>query len=377
MRSALVLALVLVSSVSPFCPSAGAAPADELYRAGVAARLEKRFDEAAGLLARASRLQPDNADIWVQLGLALSVAGKRDAARSAFEKAIFLAPDYVDAHLGLARLAFWRGDLAEAGERLATARRCEPDNKEVAILDQQVAAARAAARVWRLDIGGNASDLSDALPAWTEGSVALSRKIGPNMTVAALVKMAERFGATDSYFEGRLDYRFSDRFGARLFAGATPDADFLPEYAAGVGASLKVGADDGRFGPSVLSADIAYFRYRDDAVVRIDPALQHYLLGGRAWLTLQLIATSSNKTDWSGGYVVRGDLRLADGVRVFAGLGDAPDLSGGTVIASRSLFGGVAIALSDRVSAVLSLSRTDLEGSYSRQEAAVGISVAF
>ncbi len=361
-----------------FLAPAGAGQVDEFYRAGVAARLEQRFDEAAGLLTRASRLQPANADIWVQLGFALSAAGRRQEARAAFEQAVLLAPAYADAHRGLARLAFWRGDLEEAGQLLATARGLDPRNEETALLERQVARARAASdRSWRLDLGASASDLSGDLPSWKEGTVQLSRKVSPDVRVAAAVRTAERFGAADSYFEARIDYRLNPKIRTWLFAGSTPFADFLPVSALGIGASAEAGHGQGWFGPSVLSGEFAYYHYRGDDVIRINPAVQLYLLEGRAWVTLQIIATSSQIAGWSSGYVARGDLQLNDRLRIFAGYGDAPDLSDGEIISSRSLFGGMSIAISDRVSAVLSLTRTGLKGAYWRNEAGLGISVEF
>lgn len=361
-----------------FLAPAGAGQVDEMYRAGVTARLEQRFDEAAGLLARASRLQPENADIWVQLGFALSAAGQWQEARAAFEQAVMLAPAYADAHRGLARLAFWRGDLDEAGQRLATARALDPRNEETALLERQVALARAASdRSWRLDIGASASDLSGALPSWKEGSVRLSRKVSPDVRLAAAVRAAERFGASDRYFEVRLDYQLDPKIRAWLFAGSTPSADFLPETALGVGASVKAGDGKGWLGPAVLSGEIAYFHYRDDDVVRLNPAVQLYLFQGRAWVTLHAIITSSAKAGWTGGHVARGDLQLNDRLRIFVGHGDAPDLSDGQIIPSRSLFGGIALAISDRVSAVLSLTRTELKGAYRRNDAGLAIAVEF
>jgi YaiO family outer membrane protein len=371
-----VLTFVALASLFPMPVCAG--EVDDLYRGGVAARLDQRFEAAVDLLSRAAQLQPENADIWVQLGFARSAAGQLDEARAAFEQAVLLAPGYVDAHLGLARLAFWRGDLDEAGQRLATVRRLDPGNEEAALVAQQVADARAVShRVWRLDMGASASDLSDALPGWREGTVSLSRRVNTEMTVAAAVRSAERFGAADSYFEGRIDYRFDQKIRAWLFAGATPSADFLPQSALGIGASAKIGEDGEGFGPAVLSGEIANFHYSDDDVTRINPALQIYLFKGRAWMSVQGIATFSAKAGWSGGYVARGDIKLDDRLRIFAGYGDAPDLSNGETIASRSMFGGIAIALSDRVSAVLSLTRTELDGAYSRNEAGLAIGVAF
>ena len=377
-KSTLTFASVFVALGFLFCVPASAEQVDALYSAGVAARHDQRFDEAASLLTRAARLQPENADIWVQLGFAESAAGRLDEAQAAFEQAVFLAPNYVDAHLGLARLAFWQSDLDAAGQLLATARRFDPGNEEAILLEQQLAGARATSdRPWRFDMGVSASDLSGVLPAWKEGTIALSRKVSPQMTVAAAVRSAERFGAVDSYFESRVDYRFNQKISAWLFAGSTPSADFLPKNALGTGASAKVGQDEGWFGPAILSGEIAYFYYRDDNIIRINPALQLYLFERRAWVTVQAIATSSETAGRTGGYVARGDLQLDDRLRIFAGYGDAPDLSDGRTIPSRSIFGGIAITLSDRVSVVLSATRTELEGAYSRNEAGLGISAAF
>ena len=106
---AFTLVLTFAALGSLFPVPASAEQVDALYRAGLAARLDQRFDAAAGLLTRAARLQPENADIWVQLGFAERAVGRLDEARAAFEQAVSLAPAYVDTHLGLARLAFRRG----------------------------------------------------------------------------------------------------------------------------------------------------------------------------------------------------------------------------------------------------------------------------
>ncbi len=113
---------------------AGAQTVDELYAEGVKARLEQRLDEAAGLLARALALQPDNADALVQLGFVELGRGDTKAARRSFTDALAIAPDYADAEYGVALVEFREGNLDRAlaiAEPLA-ARQAE--NQDVADL---------------------------------------------------------------------------------------------------------------------------------------------------------------------------------------------------------------------------------------------------
>lgn len=122
------------------------AEAEPLYREGVEARRSGRLVRALEALSGAVRRQPENADAQVQLGLTLIGLRRYDQARSALTKAVAIAPDYADARLGLARLAFFRQDLAEAERELKTILDRAPRNVEAEALRAQVAKARRAAR---------------------------------------------------------------------------------------------------------------------------------------------------------------------------------------------------------------------------------------
>ena len=120
---------------------------EELYRQGVTARMEQRFEEALSLLERARALDPDNSDILVQIGFAQLALANNAAARQAFEQALTIAPSYEDARFGLAQIAFRSGDLAEARRLTETVLGAQPDNAEAMQLSALIEAAEKAEQV--------------------------------------------------------------------------------------------------------------------------------------------------------------------------------------------------------------------------------------
>lgn len=115
--------------------------AEELYRDGQAARIEQRFEDAVSLLEHAKTLDPDNADVLVQLGFAQLGLGNSIAARQAFEQVLAIAPSYEDARFGLAQIEFRSGNLAEARRLAETVLGAQPDNAEAKQLRASIIAA--------------------------------------------------------------------------------------------------------------------------------------------------------------------------------------------------------------------------------------------
>ncbi len=126
---------------------AGAQTVDELYREGVAARMEQRFEEAVSLLDRAKTLAPDNADVLVQLGFTQLALANNTAAREAFEQALAIAPSYEDARFGLAQIAFRSSDFAEARRLAVAVLGAQPDHAEAKQLLSSIEAAEKANQV--------------------------------------------------------------------------------------------------------------------------------------------------------------------------------------------------------------------------------------
>jgi YaiO family outer membrane protein len=95
-------------------------------------------------LTREAEAEHENSDAQVKLGLALMREHRFDEARRAFQKALSLAPNYHDARIGLARIAFFNGDLDAAEKELKEVRDRVPDNVEAKELAEQVGKARQA-----------------------------------------------------------------------------------------------------------------------------------------------------------------------------------------------------------------------------------------
>jgi tetratricopeptide (TPR) repeat protein len=85
------------------------------------------------------------ASAWNTLGSARDEAGDKPGALAAFECAIALQPDFAMWHRNRAGVLIELGRLDEAAAAIETARRLEPDAPRLKELDEQLAAARAAA----------------------------------------------------------------------------------------------------------------------------------------------------------------------------------------------------------------------------------------
>ena len=104
----LLSALLLGFSLGSFAaaPSQAKPSSAEFYEQAVVARQAGDFELAANLFNEVVQRDPGNADAQVLLGYSLLALGDTEAAAIAFEAALGLAPDYQDARLGLAQIAF-------------------------------------------------------------------------------------------------------------------------------------------------------------------------------------------------------------------------------------------------------------------------------
>lgn len=167
MKPRRALSLALAAVLFAGAGQAAAQTADDLYRDAVTARMEKRFDDAVSLLERARILDPDNADVLVQLGFAQLALANNDAARQMFEQALAVAPSYEDARFGLAQIAFRSGNLAEALKLTETVLVAQPDNSEAKRLLVSIEGAEAAVR----------SQRAKPAPSRVEGMLQRARKL--------------------------------------------------------------------------------------------------------------------------------------------------------------------------------------------------------
>jgi YaiO family outer membrane protein len=379
--------------------------ADLLYRQGREARLAGRFAEAAEKLREAARLQPDNADVQVELGLALTTTRQFVDADKALRQALRLAPDYVDAKLGLARLAFFakRYEEARTGTKAVLARR--PDDKDAKALLQQIeraisdqaaeqarrraavearriaAAAPPAERpplhLWRFDADGSLSKLTGGREDWREFSGRLGYRIWPGTTVSGGLEVARRSEATDAYFEGRVDHKLTPDISIHLVGGGTPEAHFRPLYVVGAGVAARLYQQRGFVAATVLTAEGKYSEYVLGPVRTVSPGIEQYLLDGRVWITAKWIQTRDERGRDLGGYLVRGDVLVRDDLRLFAGYADAPESSEGFTMETRSVFGGVSYDFTRDITLRVSAAYEQRPGFFDRRTVSIGATTRF
>jgi YaiO family outer membrane protein len=405
------LSLAAIASVS-------AQDRTALYRDGVAARLAGRFDEAAKQLAEAVRVAPDDADAHVQLGLALMPLKRYDEAERAFRRTLELAPNYTDAEIGLARLLYFRGQFETAHSDVKTVLAKHPDNgdaRDLAVQISKAIAARATAkrkaarnatrnraatrrastpapllsapttsaeasqisRRWRIDLEGGWSQLTAGRRDWLEANARVAYEAVHGTAVSAAVESARRYGLLDAYLEGRIDHRFTPSLSAYAFIGGTPSADFLPKAAGGGGLAARLYQQRGVINATVLTLDTRIAEYTTGTTRTASPGVEQYLFEGRVWLTSKWINVLDENSSYLQGYLVRADVIMAEGIRIFAGYSDAPETSEGRTLETRALFGGIVYDLNAATTLRLSTSYEQRPNLYNRTSISSGVSYKF
>lgn len=366
---------LLAGTVPASAAQPKAEPAQTLYDRGVAARLAGEPGRGIDWLRRAAAAEPANADIHLQLGLALLAADRLDEAEAALREALRLAPDYEDARIALARISRRRGDSPAARAELE---RVDPANSEAATLRAELADGDPSGprlpSPWQLDLDTSYSALDSGGRDWREASVQLRRQANEATAIAVRVEHSRRFGLDDTYGEARVDHRLAGGGSVYLSLGATSHADFRPRWQAGAGIAARV-----RGGPSatVLTLDARQARYRSGDIQTVSPGIEQYFGGGRFWATGRLINIFDEAGRHRLGWLGRGDFQVRDDLRLYAGLADAPDTSAGVVVDTFSLFGGLSWDASRRVTLRLSAAREDRESGPDRVQLGTGLGLRF
>ncbi len=351
----------------------------ELYEQGVAARQEQRFDEAVAALERSLALEPGNADALVQLGFARLGSGDLEGARGAFDAALAIAPDYADARFGLAQVSFREGDPATAASLIDPLVAADPGNTEFLALRASIAAAGQGSAEpwrWRLDLGGELSDLSGGRSSWTDSSSALTYRFDERTSTGLRLRHAYRSRAHDVQIEGRVDHRVTDRLAVYGLLAFTPDADFLARSSFGGGASFRPFDGAGLLGPAVLSVDGRYDVFSSTDVWTIAPGLQVFTPDETVAVTGRWIHAEDDRGTIADGYSVRLDWTATDRLRLFAGYADAPEISDGQLDDTATTFGGLSFDVDDRLTLSGSYAHERRE-TFDRDTFAVGLSLRF
>ncbi|WP_169711838.1 YaiO family outer membrane beta-barrel protein [Henriciella litoralis] len=366
----------IASALLGYAAAAPFAVAEEKSRIDQAteARLDGRFDDAEALLLAETSEYPENADAWLQLGLAHSAQGDFDEAREALNRTLQIAPDYTDADLALARLDWYEGRNNAALNRLSGM----VETPDTIALRQRIETAEQTDQTsaWRLDLAVGRSTLTQSLPDWTELSGAATYQTGSGQSYTLLVDYADRFNTSDVYLEGRAGSRLSPRFTGYLAAGGAPDAIFRPEWAVSTGLTALIGDITDPTDALRASADFRYAQYPAGVVqsgkfgVAKPFASDTFRLGG------SLILLSDEQGDTRRGYVLQGEWQAAPASRILLTYADAPETSDGITLDVKSAVLAWRQSVSDRQSFQINLVH-ETRSAYDRTGIVVSTSVTF
>jgi YaiO family outer membrane protein len=327
--------LLIAAALLATIPALAMAQPTSSLEQGEQLRREGRPAQAIPLLEAATRENPQDADAWLNLGLAYAVTDRLDEAEAALDRAHALAPDYADVQIARARAAYFRSNPDEASRRLAPVLAAHPDNAEAQDLARQIAAARASGVApWRLDLAYTHGSLSDGLPDAYTAFVSLTHRFAGGRAVGLSLDNTRQFGDTDTYGE----VTFANRR-AYLAIGGAVGADFRPEWAVRGG----VYADPATWGDwkAQFLVDGGWARYATGDVRTLTPGLD--LSSDRVNARLRWINVLDEADDYRTGYSVQGDWRAAERFSLFAGWADAPASSEGRTVRVKTFSGGVAV----------------------------------
>lgn len=352
-------------AIAPEPPAIVQVDPQALYEAAVADRRAGRPADAVAKLERVLAARPDDLDARLNLGLALLALDRLEEAEAALSAVAARAPDYADARLGLARVAQRRGDLATARRETAEAVRLAPGDAEAIALGRALAEPPR----WRLDVGVARSELSGALPDWSEARVAVSGVITGPWSGTAAVEATERFGNRGTYLEGRVDRRLG-RGGAYIAVGHAPDADYRPELMLGLGGQLRL------TDRASATLDASTARYPTGTVTAIQPGLLVEIVPDQVQIAARWIVVRDEGGEDRQGWSVQSRWQATPRLGLRLGYADAPESSEGVTVDVAAWSLGADIDVTDRLTLRIGAVLED-RGTYDRREANVGFGLRF
>ena len=336
-----------------------------LYEAAVADRRAGRHGAALLKLNTVLQFRPGDVDARLNRGLSLLALNRLDEAEADFEAVLVAAPDYVDARLGLARVAQRRGDVARARMETDRAALAAPDRADVAALGR----ALRPPPTWRVNLDVSKSRLGADLPDWTEVRLGAVRALDERWTVGGSAEWTERFDNDDLFLEGRVDRRFAWG-GAYAALGGAMEAEYRPEV------SLRAGTDV-RLSPVISGTlDASAARFASGDVTSLQPGLAADLAQGRMRVAARWINVWDENDQRRTGYALSAQWTATDRLRLRLDHADAPETSEGVIVDVRAVSLGAEIGLTDQVSLRLGALHED-RGAYDREAITLGLGWRF
>lgn len=208
---------------------------------------------------------------------------------------------------------------------------------------------------------------------WQSAYEQLDYTIKPGLIIHARTEETRRFALYDQYSEAGIDQQFTKRLAGYLYAGATPEADFLPKQKLAAGGTWVATRHANSL---VFTVDTRYDAYNETTVYTLNPGIQYYI-GADSWLTARLITVTEEGSHFSSGWLGRFDRQITPGLRLYGLLADAPETVAGETVTTVSLVGGIAYNTRNNSELHLDYTHDDREHSYIRNAVNVAARIRF
>lgn len=197
------------------------------------------------------------------------------------------------------------------------------------------------------------------------------------MGVHGVVRRYEQFSLEDFEVEGGLSAAPGGAAAVYVALSAAPDADFRPEWRVSGGGALRLMRPSALFRSGVwLTADLRYDWYDGVEILTANPGVR-FVFDDHWRLRTRMISVAEIDGRATFGWDIRLDGRFHDGWRFFTGLADAPETVAAETVRTFSVFGGLSVDLTDRLSLNVAYTRDDREASYIREAWHAGLGVRF
>ncbi|MDA0902657.1 MAG: YaiO family outer membrane beta-barrel protein [Proteobacteria bacterium] len=353
------------------------------HERAIAAKEDGDYNKAEKILSQLIKESPNNAQLWFQLGLNQRFQGKLKESMQSQLRATKLEPNNSDIKLEIARLHYWNKDLKPARKLIDPIVAKYPNYKEAvelqsAIIKSQKTLTKNPYR-WQLDLGYEHSEFERREQKdWHLYSTRLNYHLNDDTLIYGAFEDADRFDTHDQFYEIGTYHHFNRKYNAGFAVGYTPDASFFPEWRLRGEGQAEIIEKGNYIGNSWLTAKIDYNRYRSsDEITVVKPGIRYYIID-----TLSIHPEMINVFDENNrhlrGWAVRLDWQTNfKPLRLFVGLADAPENQNGVTVDTKSHFIGMAYQINKRLTWHLSYNRDDRENSFIRKVVATALSIKF
>lgn len=342
--------------------------ADQLLQESFEAKKSQNYKLSLSKLEMAYQLSPTNSDILVQLGFNYYALGKLEQAKRAFEQALSLAPDYVDAQYGLTSIILAQNndhpDKAEA--LLDQYLKQSPNDIQLLELKKTIKAVKDSIHNWEFNMAGTHSRLSNSYATWNELETSLAYKLSKKNTIVGHFVQSHRFHMDDQKYGSTLWHTFNDRAYGYFTGLVSSSNKFFAKYTLASGGDFTLfNSTNDNINSFHITLDVKLDHYDDGNIKSITPGLIQYFYGDRLSISGKWYNTFDQDENHTNGFLVKLTNSPTEKLHLFIGYSDAQetsDRSSGfneSLIKVNAKFAGISYDMSKLVTAQLNYTDED------------------